>query len=672
MNDQSDFELGISAEESSFVPRAILDISEAVNNTKNIDELYAKVHQIISDYIPADNFYIALYNTETKEITYPYFTDHVDKYSSLDSAINDVTSYAISQTSPLLITSNMLQELIDNGKISDQNVSFNEWLGVPLCTADGKTIGLLAMQRRDKKPSFSESHRSFLKFVSTQVATAIQFKQAEESLRNSEEKFRTLYRQNPLMLFMIDENGTVIDVNDRVKVDLEYEKEELIGNNVEMVFHPNDKEKVDEHLKECLTKHGDTLKWELRKISKSGKIVWVRESASALNLPGEEVNVLISCENITEQKLTQLNLKESEEKYRLLTENIDEMILMHDRNGKIIYINEAGSKLTRQEPNELVNSNAFLIFSDEYNERVPEYLQDEAKKESMLLLETELINKNGLRIPIEVNVTKLKKRNSSENILVVARDVRERKLSEDNIRKYNNELKKSNYEKDKFFSIIAHDLRSPFNALLSFSDILLDEFDELKREEIKEYVTHIHSISNNIYELLNNLLDWSKIQTDKFYFNPLLFDLEDTVTKSMGLFQDVASSNNIKMFFECEDRCYAFADVNMISTVLRNLLSNAIKFSHNGSSVKIIAANESDNVKVSIEDTGMGMLQEDIAKLFRIDINYTTLGARQEKGTGLGLILAKEMIEQNGGKIFVESRLGEGSKFSFTLPKRMK
>jgi signal transduction histidine kinase len=200
----------------------------------------------------------------------------------------------------------------------------------------------------------------------------------------------------------------------------------------------------------------------------------------------------------------------------------------------------------------------------------------------------------------------------------------------------------------------------------------MEEFDELERDEIKEYITHMNSVANNIYELLNNLLDWSRIQTDKMYFNPSLFDIEEVITKVSRLFKDIAKSKRIKIDIKCDDRCYVFADENSISTVIRNLTSNAIKFSNDDSTVKIKAENEDKFVRVTVADNGIGMLPEDIAKLFRIDINYSTLGTRQEKGTGLGLILAKEMIEKNGGKIFVESALGKGSKFSFILPRSMK
>lgn len=668
------FDYSSSISESQLIPKVVLNISEAVNNSGNIDELYKQVHKIISNHIPAENFYIALYNSNDNTIDYPYFVDQAETSKEnidLQADMDEVTNYAIQQENPILITSKMMEELIKSGEIGKQTSSFKEWLGVSLKTHDRKTIGLLAVQNKDDKVKYSEEHKNFLKFISTQIATAIQYKQSEEELKSSEKKFRTLYEKNPLMLFIIDEYGKVVDANEKIREDLEYSVSDLVGKDVIDVFHKDDKDKVLSHIKECL-EQGVNKKWELRKISKSGKIIWVRESANILFFPNEKPKILITCENITDYKNAQLRIKESEEKYRLLAENIEEMILMHDREGKLLYINHAGLNLTKYSCEEIQQINIYDLFNDEYRVQTTNYLESEKRKESLLLLELGLITKTGKKIPVEVNLTKMKKRNDQENLLLVARDIRDRKQSEESIHAYVEELKKSNYEKDKFFSIIAHDLRSPFNALLSYSDILLEEFGEMEKTEIKEYITHIHSVSNNIYDLLNNLLDWSKIQTNKLYFNPSLFDMEELIYSVTNLFKEIARNKKIRIDVESDDRCYAFADENTISTVLRNLISNAIKFSNEDSIVKVIAKNLDKNIKVFVQDNGMGMLPEDITKLFRIDINYTTLGTKQEKGTGLGLILSKEMIEKNGGQIFVESSLGKGSTFSFTLPKNMK
>lgn len=675
MEKRVEFSSGNSLTDSQLISHTILKLSEAVNSTNNLDELYSKIYKLISEQISTDSFYIAIYNYNTKAITYPFFKSKLESVpdtTQLKKQVDGLTNYALSQPHPLLLTSKMLKEMISSGEVEGKLITFSEWLGVPLKTLDKKSVGLIALQRSAHELIFSEDHKNYLNQISTHIASAIKYKQSEEYLKASEQKFRVLFEQNPFMLFIIDAKGKIIDANERAKIDLEYSPAELIGRDVSEMFYEEDRENVQKVIEECLSNKDCIKRWELRKISKSGKIVWVRESACMLNLPNEEIQIFIACENINEYKEMLQHLKVSEEKYRLLAENIDETILVHDNEGKIIYINEAGLSLTKHNAAEIIGSNISSLLGKKYSEKVFEYTADERKKDSIFLFEIDILTKDGNKIPVEINLSKMKKRNHHENILLVARDIRERKRAEESIYKYNEELKRSNFAKDKFFSIIAHDLRSPFNALLSYSDILLDEFDDLSKDELKEYITHINTVSGNIYDLLNNLLDWAKIQTDKFYLSPEIIDLEQTIYKVSTLFKEIAKSKNIELLLDCEERCHVYADQNMVSTVLRNLISNAIKFSHENSKIEIKAKNEIDKVKVTIKDYGIGMLSEDIIKLFRIDINYTTLGTSQERGTGLGLILSKEMIEKNKGEIFVDSDLGKGSTFTFTLPSKMR
>lgn len=671
MEDEVEVGNGKSFSDLELITRTIFEISEAVETTKDLEDLYCQVHTIINQYIPAQSFYIALYNPADKSVTFPYYVDNLDspaKVSQLDNATISVTNYAMEKDNPLLITSKMLRDLIESGEVVKPASSLSQWLGVPLKTLDNNKIGLLAVQNFDKNYKFTDDHKHFLNFISTQIALAIQHKQYVAKLRSEEKKFRSLYESNPLMLFIIDESGKIIDANERAAIDLEYELDELIGKNVSEVFHPEDKEQVRINIKKSLEKREETHKWELRKISKSGKVVWVSERASTLEYTSDQTQLLISCENITEQKISELKLKESENLYRLLTDNIDEMIIMHDIEGNIIFANETAFSLTKLGKKELLNKNVFSLFEGEYNQRITEYITDKGKQNSLYFFEIELDGDEQKKIPLELSVTKTIDRNGKDLLFIVARDVRERKGSEANIRKINEELLKSNYSKDKFFSIIAHDLRSPFNALLSYSDILLEDFEELERSEVKEYISHMNNVSKNIFSLLNNLLEWSQIQTDRYEIEKTIFDINDAIHNVVTIFEVLLSEKNIKVEIDYKENYPVYADQNMISTALRNLLSNAIKFSEDGSSIKIVVNKNEEQVIVSIEDYGIGMLPEDIEKLFRIDINYTTLGTNKEKGTGLGLILSKEMVEKNGGNIFVESRLGEGSKFSFTIP----
>jgi signal transduction histidine kinase/Tfp pilus assembly protein PilF len=228
-------------------------------------------------------------------------------------------------------------------------------------------------------------------------------------------------------------------------------------------------------------------------------------------------------------------------------------------------------------------------------------------------------------------------------------------------------LKVLNATKDKFFSIIAHDIKNPFNALYSLTDFVSKNFDSYTPAELKNYFDLIHSSAEELLELLENLLHWSRTQRGKIEFNPVNLNLNDKVQSIMSLQKMSADKKNIKIVSSIEPSLYISADEDMLNTILRNLISNAIKFSYPGGVIIIMAEKSSDHTIISVVDSGVGISDEDKEKLFRIDIHYSTTGTSEEIGSGLGLILCREFVEKHNGRIWVESELGKGSTFKFTI-----
>lgn len=230
------------------------------------------------------------------------------------------------------------------------------------------------------------------------------------------------------------------------------------------------------------------------------------------------------------------------------------------------------------------------------------------------------------------------------------------------------QLRELNATKDKFFSIIAHDLKNPFNALMGFSSLLLDDYDAFDDVERKNLIQTMSDASENAYKLLENLLEWSRSQTGSIKWHPEIIQLDKIAKNTIDLLNNQAINKDISIKGVVPANTTAFADENMITTVIRNLMSNAIKFTPKGGEVKLYANQLGNFVELTIEDNGVGIREEDLDKLFRIDTNFTTNGTNNEMGTGLGLILCREFVEKNNGKIWVESQEGKGSKFKFTLP----
>ena len=247
-------------------------------------------------------------------------------------------------------------------------------------------------------------------------------------------------------------------------------------------------------------------------------------------------------------------------------------------------------------------------------------------------------------------------------------EIEERKSTEETLRISRETLKTANASKDKFFSIIAHDLKNPFNAILGLTTLLIDDYDSFEKEEQKEFLGNIKETAENTFRLLQNLLDWSQTQTGSISFAPQNFLLKPMVSEIIDLVKPSADNKNISLEMIVPMDIQVFADRNMTNTIIRNLLLNSIKFTNPAGKVMIVVEQIEEAIEISIIDTGIGISEENVKKLFRIDSTVVSYGTAGEQGTGLGLILCKEFVEKNGGMIGVESIEGKGSTFKFSLP----
>lgn len=241
-------------------------------------------------------------------------------------------------------------------------------------------------------------------------------------------------------------------------------------------------------------------------------------------------------------------------------------------------------------------------------------------------------------------------------------------VAHNRVKHKNVQLQKLNATKDKFFSIISHDLRGPLNSLTSFSELLINHMDHLSRGEIQTLAKDLDQSVKGLYGLLENLLEWSRSQTGAIQFTAEPFDLSVLLEENEELLYAQAQNKRIALMSDAQKGVFVSAHKNSISTVIRNLISNAIKFTPEGGAIKLDIRRENGQVIASVEDTGVGMDGDAIEKIFRIDTKHTTTGTANEKGTGLGLILCKEFIEKNRGRLWVNSEPGKGSVFYFSLP----
>ena len=325
---------------------------------------------------------------------------------------------------------------------------------------------------------------------------------------------------------------------------------------------------------------------------------------------------------------------------------------------------------------EVVGKTPYDLMPDDEKERVTKIFNDIIKlKKPIVEIENINIHKNGNLVVMESSG--LPFFDATGKLLGyrgIDRDITFRKEVELALKENEAKLKESNNTKDMFFSILAHDLRSPFNTMFGFSDLLINQFDEYEVEEQKKYLNIINQGIHSTYKLLENLLLWSQSQRGTIDFNPQKENLYLLSVETLSLLNQLAKNKSIKLVNKIPKNMDVWVDKNMILTTLRNLISNGIKFTQNGGSVEI-GCNTS-NVKTSsgeflpeiyVKDTGLGISKEKQSQLFKIAENISTKGTEGETGTGLGMILCKEFIEKHEGKIWVKSETGKGSEFIFTL-----
>lgn len=345
----------------------------------------------------------------------------------------------------------------------------------------------------------------------------------------------------------------------------------------------------------------------------------------------------------------------------------DAAIITRLEDGKILDFNSSYTKITGYSREDLSDKSTFGInLWKDINDRkeVVRRVMEEGYCENY---EAKFIRKDGKEITglISANVIEFQ---GEKHIISISRDITERKRIEQRINIQNEELKTINTEKDKFFSIIAHDLRSPFNVFLGYTEIMSKDLQKLNMIELQELANNLHRTAHNLYRLLTNLLEWSKMQRGATTFNPVKLNLTEIIRDSILLFKETAIEKNIELKFEIVDNLLLTADKSMFETIIRNLISNALKFTRKQGRVFVSAKAEGNQICISVEDTGIGMDKDLVEDLFKMDKQTTRKGTEKEPSTGLGLLLCKEFIEKHSGGITVESKEGRGSIFTISLP----
>ena len=526
--------------------KIIYEITRGITTTSNLDELLELIHRSLGKVVYADNCFVALHDMKTNLFSFPYFIDKFDTTPSPTSMGKSCTAYVFRTLKPLLLTQKIFSNLVEENEVVLVGSPSPSWIGIPLKTPS-RVIGVLVLQHYEKENVYSENDMRFLMSIGGQIALAIERKQAEQALMESEKNLNESQKIAGLGSYNLDfSTGTWTSsgiLDSIFGIDETYDKS--IKGWTDLI-HPEWRQVMNEYLeKEVIGQH--------KKFDKEYKIVR-RSDGSERWLHGQGE-------------------------------------LVFDANNNIC------------------------------------------------------------------------------NLFGTIMDITARKLAEEEIKLKNELLQAINAEKDKFFSIIAHDLRGPMSAFVEVTKILADDIQAMTLEEIKEIITSMRDDSANIYSLLENLLEWSRLKRGVMEFNPVRIQLSSVIQGSINIISASANAKSIEIISDVADSLFINADKHMIETVIRNLISNAVKFTRTGGKV-ILSATElaGSPIEISIADSGIGMSPDLRSKLFQINEKTSRPGTDGEASTGLGLLLCKEFVEKHKGRIWVESEEGKGSVFTFTLP----
>ncbi|NPA68738.1 MAG: PAS domain S-box protein [Chlorobi bacterium] len=370
-------------------------------------------------------------------------------------------------------------------------------------------------------------------------------------------------------------------------------------------------------------------------------------------------SILAVLRDITEERISRRELKESKKFYKILFEFSPMPVLIYSED-KVVLFNNAVKKYIKEL--DLIENIYFpnLLHPDSLPVIDEAMKKIEDGEEYIFVDNIKVYNLKKEILHISLVISRFTYR-LKPALIVIIDDITDRVKAEE-------ELRRTIAVKDRFFSIIAHDLRNPFNQILGFSELLKDDSVRRDAARMKRITDYIYLSAENGQKLLENLLHWAKTQTGSIAYNPENFDIYGVISEVADLYKTNAEQKNITLSNNADNEC-VFFDKEMFKTIVRNLISNAVKFTERGGYIEITTEENGNNIQINITDNGTGMTEEQKEKIFKLDESFSLPGTENEKGTGLGLAVCKEFVEKNGGEIFVKSELGRGSMFSFTAKK---
>lgn len=503
-----------------------------------------------------------------------------------------------------------------------------------------------------------------------------------QKLKESLDINQTLTHTIPIAIVLLNKDGEIKFANNQAEKRLGIKKDDITGRSynapewkiTDFDGNPFPNEQLPfvrvQNERETISDLQHAIEWP------DGERIYLSINASPLfDDEGNFNGMVASMEDITEKVKAEREVKENNDFIKAIIDNAADGLCVCHNCAEFPYVkftiwNEQMKEITGYTIDEINRKGWYqTLYPDpKIQKKAIERMNQMREGTNIITEEWEIETKNKGKRAISISTSIVNAKDGQTNVMALMNDITDKKEAEKALKIANKKLKESNASKDKFLSILAHDLKNPFGAIVGVSDLICEAVTTKDHDALSSYASILNKSVKNSYDLLTNLLEWSRTQSDNMEFNPEWLGIDELIQEAIDLHENFAKTKGVQVINLAKKKQNIYADRFMITAVLRNLISNGLKYSYSGGEISINAVRVENEFVISVADKGIGIEKKVLSRLFKIEENNSTLGTANEKGTGLGLLLSKEFVDYHHGRIWAESEPGKGSVFSFSLP----